>query len=71
MAVLVAGGLYPCVLASRILGGGAVRGEMPWWKYMAGSGTSYRNRLRERGSDLPGAVFTGGFVNKLPEKRAL
>jgi glycosyltransferase involved in cell wall biosynthesis len=35
------------------------------------SGTSYRIRLRDRGSDLPGAVFTGGFVNKLPEKRAL
>jgi hypothetical protein len=50
---------------------GRVRGEMPWWKYIAGSGTSYRNRLRDLGSDLPGAVFTGGFVNKLPEKRAL
>jgi glycosyltransferase involved in cell wall biosynthesis len=119
MAALVASGLYPCVLASRILGGGALRGGMPWWKYVAnrfltfvenlllgaklseyhtgyraftrkllerlpldtnsddfvfcqpGSGTSYRIRLRDRGSDLPGAVFTGGFVDKLPEKRAL
>jgi glycosyltransferase involved in cell wall biosynthesis len=35
MAALVASGLYPCVLASRILGGGAVRGGMPWWKYVA------------------------------------
>jgi hypothetical protein len=34
MAALVASGLYPCVLASRILGGGAVRGGMPWWKYV-------------------------------------
>src|SRR2546426_2208277 len=29
MAALVASGLYPCVLASRILGGGALRGGMP------------------------------------------
>jgi glycosyltransferase involved in cell wall biosynthesis len=35
MASLVASGLYPCVLASRILGGGALAGGMPWWKYVA------------------------------------
>jgi len=35
MASLVATGLYPCVLASRILGGGALRGGMPWWKYIS------------------------------------
>ncbi len=35
LASLVASGLYPCVLASRILGGGALRGGMPWWKYVA------------------------------------
>jgi glycosyltransferase involved in cell wall biosynthesis len=35
MAALVASGLYPCVLASRILGGWALRGGMPWWKYVA------------------------------------
>jgi glycosyltransferase involved in cell wall biosynthesis len=35
MASLVASGLYPCVLASRILGGGALRGGMPTWKYVA------------------------------------
>jgi glycosyltransferase involved in cell wall biosynthesis len=35
MASLVVSGLYPCVLASRILGGGALRGGMPWWKYVA------------------------------------
>jgi glycosyltransferase involved in cell wall biosynthesis len=35
IAGLVASGLYPCVLASRILGGGALRGGMPWWKYVA------------------------------------
>jgi glycosyltransferase involved in cell wall biosynthesis len=35
MASLVASGLYPCVLASRILGGGALDGGMPWWKYVS------------------------------------
>src|ERR1700730_13047612 len=35
MAALVASGLYPCMLASRILGGGALRGGMPVWKYVA------------------------------------
>jgi hypothetical protein len=35
MASMVASGLYPCVLASRILGGGALRGGMPLWKYLA------------------------------------
>src|ERR1044071_5785655 len=35
MASLVAGGLYECVLGSRILGGGALAGGRPWWKYVA------------------------------------
>lgn len=35
MAALVTSGLYSCVLGSRILGGGALRGGMPWWKYIA------------------------------------
>ena len=35
MASLVASGLYPCVLGSRILGGAALRGGMPWWKYFS------------------------------------
>jgi len=35
MASMVASGLYPCVLGSRILGGGALRGGMPIWKYFA------------------------------------
>ena len=35
MASLVASGLYPCALASRILGGGALRGGMPVWKYFS------------------------------------
>ena len=35
MAAMVASGLYPCVLGSRILGGGALVGGMPMWKYVA------------------------------------
>src|SRR6202008_3852747 len=35
MASLVASGLYPCVLGSRILGGGALEGGMPWWKHVS------------------------------------
>lgn len=35
MASLVASGLYPCILASRILGGRALHGGMPLWKYVA------------------------------------
>jgi glycosyltransferase involved in cell wall biosynthesis len=35
MAALVGSGLYPCVLGSRILGGGALRGGMPLWKYIS------------------------------------
>ena len=35
MASLVASGLYPCVLGARILGGAALRGGMPWWKYVS------------------------------------
>jgi glycosyltransferase involved in cell wall biosynthesis len=35
MAELIASGLYECVLASRILGGGALRGGMPLYKYLS------------------------------------
>jgi glycosyltransferase involved in cell wall biosynthesis len=38
IASMVASGLYPCVLASRILGGGALHGGMPVWKYVANRG---------------------------------
>jgi len=35
MASLIGNGLYHCVLGSRILGGYAIRGGMPVWKYVA------------------------------------
>ena len=38
MVAMIANGLYPCVLGSRILGGHALEGNMPWWKYVANRG---------------------------------
>jgi glycosyltransferase involved in cell wall biosynthesis len=35
MVGLVSSGLYECVLGSRILGGGALKGGMPWWRYVS------------------------------------
>lgn len=35
MATLIGNDLYPCVLGSRILGGRAIKGGMPLWKYVA------------------------------------
>jgi glycosyltransferase involved in cell wall biosynthesis len=35
MASIIGNGLYPCVLGSRILGGYALKGGMPVWKYVA------------------------------------
>jgi hypothetical protein len=32
---IIAGGLHPCVLGSRILGGYALSGGMPIWKYIS------------------------------------
>ena len=35
MVSMIGNGLYPCVLGSRILGGYAVQGGMPIWKYVS------------------------------------
>ena len=35
MVSIIGNNLYPCVLGSRILGGYALRGGMPIWKYVA------------------------------------
>ncbi len=35
MIYLIASGLYPVVLGSRILGRGALKGGMPYWRYIA------------------------------------
>jgi len=41
MASLIGNGLYHCVLGSRILGGYAIRGGMPIWKYVANRFLTY------------------------------
>src|SRR6266852_2454421 len=35
MVSIIANGLHPCVLGSRILGGYALKGGMPFWKYIS------------------------------------
>ena len=45
MAGLVASGLYACVLGSRILGGGALKGGMPGWRYVANRGLTFVGNL--------------------------
>jgi glycosyltransferase involved in cell wall biosynthesis len=45
MAGLVASGLYSCVLASRILGGQALSGGMPWWRYVANRGLTLAGNI--------------------------
>ncbi len=41
MASMIGNGLYHCVLGSRILGGQALRGGMPYWKYVANRGLTF------------------------------
>jgi glycosyltransferase involved in cell wall biosynthesis len=45
MASLIANGLYACVLGSRILGGKALAGGMPPWKYVANRGLTFVENL--------------------------
>ena len=41
MAAMIGNGLYHCVLGSRILGGYAIKGGMPVWKYIANRFLTY------------------------------
>jgi glycosyltransferase involved in cell wall biosynthesis len=45
MSDLVASGLYECVLGSRILGGQALKGGMPIWRYVANRGLTFVGNL--------------------------
>jgi glycosyltransferase involved in cell wall biosynthesis len=46
MVSMIANGLHPCVLGSRILGGYALAGGMPWWKYLSNRAlTAVQNTL--------------------------
>jgi glycosyltransferase involved in cell wall biosynthesis len=45
MVSVIAAGLHPCVLGSRILGGYARKGGMPWWKYVSNRGLTLVENL--------------------------
>lgn len=45
MASMIASGHYDVVLGSRILGGGALAGGMPWWRYVANRGLTLAGNL--------------------------
>ncbi|MBL7785583.1 MAG: glycosyltransferase family 2 protein [Chitinophagales bacterium] len=45
MAYIIASGLYEVVLGSRILGGGALRGGMPLYKYVANRFLTYSQNV--------------------------
>ncbi|HYG33483.1 MAG TPA: glycosyltransferase family 2 protein [Clostridia bacterium] len=45
MVSIIGNGLHPCVLGSRILGGYALRGGMPIWKYIANRGLTFVENL--------------------------
>jgi len=45
MASMIANGLHPCILASRILGNYSLQGGMPLWKYVANRGLTAMENL--------------------------
>jgi glycosyltransferase involved in cell wall biosynthesis len=45
MASMIGNGLYHCVLGSRILGGHALKGGMPLWKYIANRCLTFTENL--------------------------
>lgn len=45
MVSMIGNDLYPCVLGSRILGGYALRGGMPVWKYVANRVLTFAENL--------------------------
>jgi len=45
MASIIASGLHPCVLGSRILGGYALKGGMPLWKYVSNRALTFAENV--------------------------
>jgi glycosyltransferase involved in cell wall biosynthesis len=45
MSSMITSGVYPCVIASRILGGEALKGGMPLWKYVANRTLTFLENL--------------------------
>ena len=73
MVAMIAAGLHPCVLASRILGGYALKGGMPLWKYVSNRFlTAFMNLLT--GAKLSEyhtgyRAFSAELLRKLPLER--
>ena len=74
MAAMIGNGLYHCVLGSRILGGYALKGGMPVWKYIANRFlTLVENILHGRQAfrisyRIPG-LFPGAAGTSLPGRQ--
>jgi glycosyltransferase involved in cell wall biosynthesis len=70
MASLIANDLYHCVLGSRILGGYALRGGMPIWKYISNRALTFAEnvlfgaKLSEYHTGY--RAFSGELLKKLP-----
>jgi glycosyltransferase involved in cell wall biosynthesis len=45
MVSIIGNGLHPCVLGSRILGGYALKGGMPLWKYVSNRALTFAENL--------------------------
>jgi glycosyltransferase involved in cell wall biosynthesis len=45
MVSIIGNGLHPCVLGSRILGGYALRGGMPLWKYISNRALTFLENI--------------------------
>ena len=70
MAGLVASGLYSCVLGSRILGGRALQGGMPLWRYVSNRALTLAGNLL-LGTKLSEfhtgyRAFSGELLRQLP-----
>ncbi len=70
MVSLIASGLYPCVLGSRILGGGALAGGMPLWRYISNRLLTFFGNLMT-GAKLSEyhtgyRAYARGLLEKLP-----
>lgn len=70
MVSMIAEGLHPCVLASRILGGYALKGGMPIWKYVsnrfltAAMNVLFGSKLSEFHTGY--RAFTADLIKRLP-----
>lgn len=73
MVAMIAEGLHPCVLASRILGGYALKGGMPLWKYVsnrfltAAMNLLFGSKLSEFHTGY--RAFTADLIRELPLDR--